>query len=506
MSIEDNEHATDVTDATVHGLLGTAFAESEPPLRDLASGSIARGDAARHRNRMAAAGGATLSVVAVLGTFALVAGAGPAKHGPPNPVSPATSPATSASPTRPLGFGPVPGGVDKNLDIKERLPALLQPLLPSGITAGKVPPTELPDEGLATGLLTGPTGTNQVQMWVGTAPADDTAVRQATCSDGTCTSRSVAGGTVYFDDHSTTATDYVHGAGYPVDSVKAGTGKTIVFRTLSMVFVPTDRSKYAFSITESAHTAQVQYADHEPSDFATGGQWPPVVVSTVVGEDPSGPLMSQDDLVATLGRPGLDKLESLLDPRTAVSKDTRNRIASTDAQIVGAAQAALPTGVKASVDMGMTQAQLMVTGPTGKNQLTWSVDPQTAQNRQQSLGWCPPNVTCTKRTVPGGTLMVWAEKPMDSKGTILDQTPSGYQYWLFPDDTSKPVASMTLATSAEQTGLPGKSEPDPGNTYSVNNGPYAPVQVSADQFLAVVQSGQLATAITTTNALLKTLD
>ena len=193
MSIEDNEHATDVTDATVHGLLGTAFAESEPPLRDLASGSIARGDAARHRNRMAAAGGATLSVVAVLGTFALVAGAGPAKHGPPNPASPATSPSTSASPTRPLGFGPVPGGVDKNLDIKERLPALLQPLLPSGITAGKVPPTELPDEGLATGLLTGPTGTNQVQMWVGTAPADDTAVRQATCSDGTCTSRSVDG-------------------------------------------------------------------------------------------------------------------------------------------------------------------------------------------------------------------------------------------------------------------------------------------------------------------------
>ncbi|MEY9927185.1 hypothetical protein ABH926_001810 [Catenulispora sp. GP43] len=499
MSIEDNETAA------VRGLLGTAFAAPEPPLRDLASGSIARGDSARRRNRMIAAGGATLSVVAVLGTFALVTGAGPAGHRTPNPVNPATSTAITASPTGNLAFGPQPAGVDKTVDVKVHVAALLQPLLPSGITAGQVPPGGLPGEGPTTAFLTGPSGTNQVEMWVGTAPADDAQVRQATCSGGTCTTRSVEGGTVYLDDHSTTAADYVRGAGLKTDVLKAGTDKTVVLRTLSMVFVPTDRSKYAFSFTQSTHTAKVQYADHEPSDYMTGGEWPPQDFSTISANDPSGLLMTPDDYAAMLGKPGLDKLEYLLDPRTAVSQETKNRFASTEAQIAAAAQAALPTGVKASVDTGMMQTQLMVTGPTGKNQLRWSVDNQTAQSRQQWLGWCPPNVTCTKRTVPGGTLLVWAEKPMDSKGTILDQTPSSYEYWLFPDDFSKPSVTMTLATSADQTGLPGKSEPDPGNTYSVTDGPYAPVQVSADQFLAVAQSGQLATAITTTTSLLKTL-
>ena len=53
MIIEEQE------DGAVRGLLGTAFGVAEPPLRDFASGSIARGDAARSRNRrLLAAGGA----------------------------------------------------------------------------------------------------------------------------------------------------------------------------------------------------------------------------------------------------------------------------------------------------------------------------------------------------------------------------------------------------------------------------------------------------------------
>src|SRR5689334_22665127 len=68
MIIEDQE------DGAVRGLLGTAFGAAEPPLRDFASGSIARGDAARRRNRWYAAGGAALSVVTAAGMFAAVAG------------------------------------------------------------------------------------------------------------------------------------------------------------------------------------------------------------------------------------------------------------------------------------------------------------------------------------------------------------------------------------------------------------------------------------------------
>jgi hypothetical protein len=514
MTIEENE------DNTVRGLLGTAFAVPEPPLRDLASGSIARGDAVRRRNRMVAAGGVTLSVVAVIGTFAMVTGAAPAgraHQNPANQVTSAASSTTAVSPKGYLGFGPELGSIDKTQDVQTRLPGLLQPLLPAGVTAGQqssgntMAPVNVP-----AAVLTGPTGTTNATMWVGLAPAqgkkDDT-IRQVAClqvppgsKGGTCTTRSVDGGTVYLDEYAATATDAVRAASLPADVVKPGTGNTIVSRTLSMMFVPTDRTKYAFSFTETTAPAKIQYADHEPSDYMTGGIWPPPpVFDSVPAYDSSGPAMSADELVAMLGKPGLDKLEYLLDPRTAVSQNTQTKVADTEAQAVAAAEAALPSGVKANVDGSAMQPQMMLTGPTGKNQLRWEADSQTVQYKQQTLGWCPPNVTCTKRAVPGGTLEVWAQKPTDSKLTVLSNTPFVYNYWFVPDDMSKPALAMTLETSANQTGLPGKSEPDPGQTYSVSDGPYAPAQVSADQFLAAAESGQLATAISKTTSLLATL-
>jgi hypothetical protein len=501
MSIEENE------DAAVRGLLGTAFAAAEPPLRDLASGSIARGDAVRRRNRLVAAGGATLSVVAVLGTFAVVTGSTPARRGIQNPAEKVTTASTPTTSGRSLGFGPVSGGVAKNLDIAKRLPGLLQPLLPAGITVGQ-PASDASRTGafLPTGYLTGPTGTNQATMWVGTAPAGDDAVRQAVCShQGTCSSKPVEGGIAYLDEHSGTATDEVRGAGLPADVVKPGTGGTIVNRTLTMTFVPTDRSKYAFSITVETRTAKVQYADHEPSDYMTGGEWPPGIFSTMTAYDPSGLLVSAEDLVAMLGKPGLSQVETLLDPRTAVSQDTQNQMRETEAQVAAAAQAALPSGTKASVEENLQQLRMIVTGPTGKNALRWRSSPQTAQFRNQTAGFSAPNLVTSKRTVPGGILVIWADKPMDSKGTILSDTPSGYSYYFFPDDIAKPALIMELSTDASQTGSPVKVITDPGQSYSVDDGPYAPVQVSADQFLAAAQSGRLATAISTTTSLLATI-
>lgn len=513
MTIEENE------DSAVRGLLGTAFADPEPPLRDLASGSIARGDAVRRRNRVFAAGGATLSVVAVIGTFAMVTGAAPAgraHQSPANQVTSAASSPTVASPKGYLGFGPELGSLEKNQDVQNRLPALLQPLLPAGVTAAQVPvgrTTGIVSE--ATAVLTKPTGTTTATMWVGMASAKETdaMIHEAACPQsppvskgGTCTTRTVDGGTVYLAEYAATATDTARGQSLPADVVKPGTGNTIAGRTLSMLFIPTDRTEYAFSFRESTATAKIQYADHEPSDYMTGGIWPPPpTTDSTSAYDSSGPAMSADDLVGMLGKPGLQNLEYLLDPRTAVSQDTQTKVTDTEAQIVAAAAAALPSGVKVSVDVSLMQPQIMLIGPSGKNQLQWEVDKQTAQYKQQAFGWCPPNVVCTKREVPGGTLAVWMQKPTDSKLTVLSSTPSVYNYWFVPDDMSKPALAMTLETSADQTRLPGKSEPDPGQTYSVNDGPYAPAQVSTDQFLAAAQSGQLATAISTTTSLLATL-
>jgi hypothetical protein len=64
---------------------------------------------------------------------------------------------------------------------------------------------------------------------------------------------------------------------------------------------------------------------------------------------------------------------------------------------------------------------------------------------------------------------------------------------------------MTLDLNATRTGAAPRSIPDPGHTYSVSDGPYVPVQVSADQFLAAAQSGQLTTAISKTTPLIATL-
>ncbi|MEZ0106264.1 hypothetical protein ABH920_000245 [Catenulispora sp. EB89] len=512
MTNEENE------DSAVRGLLGTAFADPEPPLRDLASGSIARGDAVRRRNRMVAAGGATLSAVAVIGTFAMVTGAAPAGRTHQNPADQVTSAAsspTAVSPKGYLGFGPELGSLDKVQDVQQRLPGLLQPLLPAGVTAGQPVGHIMGAARVPTAILIGPHGTTSATMWVGLAPAQDTddVIRQTACpqapkgsKQGTCTTTAVDGGTVYLFENATTATDAVRGQSLPTDVVKPGTGNTIVSKTLSMMFVPNNRTKYAFSFTESTATAKIQYADHEPSDYMTGGIWPPPPsIDGTSASDSSGPAISADGLMGMLAKPGLANLEYLLDPRTAVSQDTQTKVTDTEAQIVAAAAAALPSEVKVSVDVSTVQPQIMLTGPSGKNQLQWEADKQTAQYRQQTFGWCPPNVTCTKQVVPGGTLEVWTQKPTDSKLTVLSSTPSVYNYWFVPDDMSQPALAMTLDTSADQTGLPGKFEPDPGQTYSVDDGPYAPAQVSADQFLAAAQSGQLATAVNKTTSLLATL-
>ena len=519
MTIEENAENAENDDGAVRGLLGTAFAEPEPPLRDLASGSIARGDAVRRRNRMVAAGGAALSAVAVIGTFAVVTGAAPAERTHQNPVNHVTSAASSSiapSPKGYLGFGPELGSLDKTQDIRLRLPGLLAPLLPSGVTVAQQPSgNSMGFVNQANAILGSSTGTTAATMWVGMASGKETDVmiRQTACpqlppgsKQGTCATRSVAGGTVYLDEYAATATDTVRAQSLPADVVRPGTGSTIVSKTVAMLFVPTDRSKYAFSFTQSTATALVLYVDHEPSDYMTGGVWPPPqAIPSTSAFDPSGPAMSGDDLVGMLAKPGLANLEYLLDPRTAVSQETQTRVADAKAQIATAAQAALPTEVKVSVDVSMVQPNMILTGPSGKNQLRWQIDDQTALFKQQTFGWCPPNVTCTKRAVPGATLEVWTQKPTDSKLTVLSNTPSVYNYWFVPDDTTEPALAMTLDTSAEQTGMPGRSVPDPGQTYSVNDGPYAPPQVSADQFLAAAQSSQLATAISKTTSLLATL-
>jgi hypothetical protein len=102
--------------------------EQTAAILDISQGSV----------KLAAAGGAVLSVAAVIGTFALVTGATPGRHGRPNPVQQVTSEPPPVKPTGALGLQPQKVGIEKILDLRNRLPAALQPLLPPGISLAPV--------------------------------------------------------------------------------------------------------------------------------------------------------------------------------------------------------------------------------------------------------------------------------------------------------------------------------------------------------------------------------
>lgn len=503
MSIDENEGIA------VRAFLGSVFIDAEPPLRDLASGSIARGDAARSRNRrLLAAGGAVLTVAAVIGTFAVVTGATSGRHGSPDPVQQVTSESPPVKPTGYLGFGPSRVGIDKIQDLRNRLPAVLQPLLPAGVTFGQVGlRSDLVTGNQVSGIMSGPAGTNVATMWVGLPPSDDRAgtVRQIACRPGgTCRTRAVDGGTVYFDEHVNTEADQtLTGSGFPPDVLKPGTEKNIVSRSLSMTFVPDDRTKYAFNIKLAAETAKVQYADHEPADAEPGILWPPTW-NTPPAYDPSGLMMSGDDLVAMLTKPGMDKLEYLLDSRTPVSKDSAAEVAAAEGRVTAAAEAALPAGLKVTIDWSKPEPVLSVTGPTGRNGFFWTATVLNTQYRKQEYGTCSGGDNCTQRTVPGGTLMVRAMYPNSTSSGPSDY-PSLDHYVFLPDDLSKPVLDMMLSAQplVSQSGTPDPSQTDP--TRPPIRGPFAPLQVTADQFLAAAQSGRIETAAATMKSLLDTL-
>lgn len=325
-------------------------------------------------------------------------------------------------------------------------------------------------------------------------------------SQGTVKSlaRKLDGGTVYVYEQASAAEDQAIPSSPLHDVLKPGTEKDIVSRTLAMTFVPDDRSKYVFHFVVQAATAPMQFVDHAPADIERGIPWPPA--SLVMPElDPSGPLVSGDDLVAMLAKPGLDRLEYLLDSRTPVSKDAAAEAAAAEGRLAAAAEAALPAGLTVGVDDSMTEPQLMVTGTKGKNQLYWTAFVLNAQERQQSYGNCLAGDGCTRRTVPGGALEVMAQYP-NGESTTPSDNPAMDHYVFLPDDLSKPVLDMVL-NALPLTPQNSSLDPtaSPGQIPKIH-GPYAPLLVTPDQFVAAAEDGRLATAIATTKSLIAALE
>jgi hypothetical protein len=450
MSIEDNEAAA------MRGFLATAFGDAEPPLRDLASGSIARGDAARRRARWYTAGGAVLSVAAVAGTVALASGGLGARRGP-SPAAATTAPTVS----NPAVGKKSPNGQPTNAsakmkDISMRLPGLLQPLLPAGVKI-EVAPAEYTAGSSSDFLLTGPTGTTVMSSTGGKvswSPADD---RNIGClQQGGCEPHQVAGGTVYVNETVQTAAETV--ANLPHGSLVPGTENTVVFRSAWMTFVPADRSRPYLQIRESTEVAPVRFAAKAPAGWSTSdGSWPPALVPPGVKQpsDPRGLAISADAFAAMAVAPGATDVEALLDPDTPASQAAVKAVADLDAQVDAVLAPLLPAGVTAQLSTNVfgpgTPGAVVLNGASGQNALRMSTTKQDAAGKSL-MDSCPnPMVHCEDRKVPGGRVTAWIQKPTDSNLHQTSDKPNNFQYAFKPDDTSKPAVLFALTTNTGPT-------------------------------------------------------
>lgn len=436
MSIEDNEAAV------MRGFLATAFGTAEPPLRDLASGSIARGDDARRRVRWYTAGGAVLSAAAVAGTLALAGGTGTTVK--PTPVS--TGPAVGKQ-------SPTTQPVDPSAKVKDiamRLPGLLQPLLPAGITIQVAPSTytQMNDNDF---LLTGPTGTTQIAPTGGKVDWSASDDRKMGClQKGGCEVHPIAGGTVYVNASSTTAAEQT--ANLPHGSLQPGTENTVVQREAWLMFIPADRSKQYLQIREATTVAQVQFAAKAPAGW-TSGSWPPALVPPGMKQasDPRGLAISADAFAAMATAPGIADVETLLDPDTPAAPAAVTAVADLDAQIGRLLAPLLPPGVTVGAAADLRTAapgSVLLTGASGQNNMLHMATMKQDAGLQGLKDGCPDaSVQCDHRKVPGGQIAVWIQKPTDSNLHPTADKPNTFQYFFIPDDTSKPAVTFDLTTN-----------------------------------------------------------
>lgn len=448
MSIEETEAGV------VRGFLGTAFGDAEPPLRDLASGSIARGDSARRRVRWYTAGGTVLGAVAVVGTFALTAGNGGGAAVPSPGASATPKPVPKPAPSDPAvgnqGTNTQPVDVTaKTQDVQMRLPGLLQPLLPSGIGI-QVAPAAYSALNSNNFLLTGPTGTTQMSAAGGRLDWSASEDRHMGCLQaGGCEVRAVAGGTVYVNDSALTAA--AQAANLPPGSLQPGTEKTVVVRDVWMTFIPADRSKPYLQFREATSVAPMPFVAKAPAGW-TGGSWPPALIApgTQQASDPHGVAISADAFAALAVAPGIAEAEAVLDPYTPAAQAAVTAQTDRNAQISALMAPVLPKGVTASVTAdlsGMAPGSVLLTGVSGRNMLGMVTMKQDAIF-QHAMKDCPSGLLrCDRRTVPGGQIVVWVQRPTDSNLHPTADKANNFQYTFAPDDTSKPAVEFSLTTN-----------------------------------------------------------
>jgi hypothetical protein len=484
----------------------------EPVHRDLAGPAVSVVLNGRKRMRTLTCAASMAAVVAVAGV-AMTIGHGGARKATAGGIA-ATSP-PSATTSGATGKSESTAW-DKDQDILDRLPGLVNAVLPRGYSMGAT-------DGELNGpsfRLTGPTGTNSVSITA--MPAADV-VPQAlpgpdncVANGGRCSSQDVPGGTLYLQLKDFPA-DYGGAGGF-----KPGTEKTILSFDDEYTFVPSSTAGYSYTIRMSAGQAHAQYADKPPKGW-TGGTWPPSgdVGNLETAFNVGGALLSQDQFVAMVGSPGMTAVGTLLDRKTPAAQAAIDERRRADAAIQAATKDLLPSGTTLSIDadnqLGM--GDLLLTGPSGTNTYNWQASRQLPTWLH---GWACETHTqknCTATDVPGGELAV------TSPVTIVvgdDQQASWYQpgttkesayvdvmYQYLPDDRNGTVVSVTLRAQIKD--IPWAST-QPKNWRGSGTWPPAArtgepfnaggALLTPEQFMTLARSPDLMKTVTTVNGFL----
>jgi hypothetical protein len=437
--------------------------------------------------------GAGVAVVAVGAVAVVTAGPSAAKPGAAEATA-TTSPAPSAG----AGTG-APVMWDKDKDVWERLPGLLNPLLPQGLSISAV----TSDTNGPAWMLTGPSGTNNVTFAAGKKADSWTESRADLCAaGGVCSRRAVTGGTLYIQRKNFQA-DY-GGA----DLYAAGHGKDVLAVNDEYTFVPDDADGYVYDLQENTNTAHEVYSAQPPKDWTGTGHWPPTIDSELTGAfNAGGELISADQFLALVQKPDYAKVAQLLDPSTPASAEAAAARRADNDKIAAALKPVLPSGLTVTIDTGSVVGALILAGPSGTNSFQWTVTPK---DPKQVACEYQAAKDCVQTKVPGGTVSVEDRKTGVQDPAVVDTpTDETTDYTYTPDAAGAPLVKLTLneqfkdiqwATAVPTTGRWAGAKTRPSG--SVHPGAFnatGPL-LTLEQFTALGQNPGIADIVATVNA------
>ena len=244
-------------DDDVRRVLSQVAMKDEAHHRDIVGSAV--GIVLRRRRRMRAYGAAASGMAVAMGASAVVwiSGGSAATRPEPGNSSPAASTSTQAPAKQSLW--------DKSHDIYNRLPGLVNPLLPSGLSLTQAEPANVFPGG-SYFWLQGPSGANDFSLSAVAKSERNRAMATGCVAGGVCSHHEVPGGTLYISTKNFTA-DYGGNSGYA-----PGTGKQVLSFSDEYEFVPSADDGTVVDLIMAADVSKEHYAAHPPSDWQ--GQCP----------------------------------------------------------------------------------------------------------------------------------------------------------------------------------------------------------------------------------------